>query len=180
MRLFSAPGLAAAAVLTPALLLGGCASQRQTSDTLFGLITPYRIEIVQGNVVTKEALEKLAVGMERRQVRDLIGTPLVTDAFHADRWDYLFIIRRQGAEPQRRSIVLRFDGDKLAKIEAPELPSELEFVASIARVREPLPPRKLELTDDERAALPVPPPRPASAPEPVGPVRSYPPLEIPR
>jgi outer membrane protein assembly factor BamE len=176
----SLAGTARAAALLPLtlLLLAGCASQRQTSDTLFGLITPYRIEIVQGNVVTQEQLAKLQVGMDRRQVRDVMGTPMLADVFHADRWDYPFSIRRQGAEPQRRSIVLRFEGDKLAKIDAPDLPSEQEFVASISRWRDvKLPERKLELTDEERAALPVPPVRPASAAEPVGPVRSYPPLE---
>jgi outer membrane protein assembly factor BamE len=175
---FTSAAKAAALLLPTVLLIGGCASQRQTSDTLFGLVTPYRIEIVQGNVVTKEQLGKLQVGMERRQVRDVLGTPMLADVFHADRWDYPFSIRRQGAEPQRRSIVLRFDGDKLAAIEAPELPGEHEFVASISRCRNtPLPQRKLELTDEERAALPVPPARAASAAEPVGPVRSYPPLE---
>ena len=168
----------ASLLLASGLLLAGCASQRQTSDTLFGLVTPYRIEIVQGNVVTKEQLAKLQVGMDRRQVRDLLGTPMLADVFHADRWDYPFSIRRQGAEPQRRSIVLRFEGDKLATIDAPELPAEHEFVASISRWRNvKLPERKLELTDEERAALPLPPPRPASAAEPTGPVRSYPPLE---
>ncbi len=159
-----------------ALALAGCASQLQTSETLFGLITPYRMEIVQGNVITKEQMERLKVGMPRRQVVDLLGSPLVADIFHADRWDYVFTIRRQGSEPQRRSIVLTFAGDTLKTIEAPELPSEREFVSSITRERE-YPKRKLELTEEERAALPKPPPRETPAAEPVGPVRPYPPLE---
>ena len=98
---FRPPCLSAAAIA----LLGGCASQLQTSETLFGLITPYRIDIVQGNVVTQEQIERVKPGMNRRQVRDVLGSPLLTDVFHADRWDYLFTIRRQGAEPQRRSVV---------------------------------------------------------------------------
>ncbi|GAB4125573.1 MAG: hypothetical protein Fur0014_23000 [Rubrivivax sp.] len=159
-----------------ALLLAGCASQLQTSETLFGLVTPYRMEIVQGNVVTKEQIERLKPGMVRRQVIDVLGTPLVADIFHADRWDYVFTIRRQGAEPQRRAIVLSFKGDVLERIDAPELPSEREFVSSITREAQ-YPPRKLELTPEERAALPKPPPREAPAAEPVGPVRPYPPLE---
>lgn len=159
-----------------ALALAGCASQLQTSETLFGLITPYRMEIVQGNVITKEQIERLKVGMPRRQVVDLLGSPLVADIFHADRWDYVFTIRRQGSEPQRRSIVLSFKGDVLERIDAPELPSEREFVSSITKERE-YPKRKLELSDEERAALPKPPPREAPAAEPVGPVRPYPPLE---
>lgn len=165
--------LPAVAVLT----LGGCASQLQTSETLFGLVTPYRMEIVQGNVITQEQFERVKPGMSRRQVRDALGTPLLTDIFHDDRWDYLFTIRRQGSEPQRRSIVLRFEGDKLAKIEAGELPTEQQFVSSITR-RTQFPERKLELTDEERAALPKPPAREkAPEAEPSGPVRPYPPLE---
>jgi outer membrane protein assembly factor BamE len=159
-----------------AFALAGCASQLQTSETLFGLITPYRMEIVQGNVITKEQMARLKPGMPRRQVVDLLGSPLVADIFHADRWDYVFTIRRQGSEPQRRSIVLSFRGDVLERIDAPELPSEQDFVSSITKERE-YPKRKLELTDEERAALPKPPPRETPAAEPVGPIRPYPPLE---
>ena len=164
--------------LAASLVLGGCASQMKTSDTLFGFITPYRLEIVQGNVVTKEQFERIKPGLTRRQVRDMLGTPLVTDIFHADRWDYLFAIDRQGAAPQQRSITLHFDGDQLAKIDAPELPAEYDFVASITRASKPAEPKKLELTDEERQALPKPPPRETPPAEPpTGPVRSYPPLE---
>jgi outer membrane protein assembly factor BamE len=159
-----------------AAVLAGCASQLQTSETLFGLVTPYRMELVQGNVITQEQIERVRPGMNRRQVRDLLGTPLLTDVFHGNRWDYPFTIERQGAEPQRRSIVLRFDGDVLVSVEAGELPTEHAFVSSITR--EPkYPERKLQLTEEERAALPRPPARAASAPEPSGPVRPYPPLE---
>jgi outer membrane protein assembly factor BamE len=51
---------------------------------------------VQGNVVTSEQVARVKPGMTRAQVRDILGTPLLTDPFHADRWDYLFTIRRQG------------------------------------------------------------------------------------
>jgi outer membrane protein assembly factor BamE len=114
--------------------------------------------------------------MNRRQVRDLLGTPLVADPFHADRWDYLFTIRRQGAEPQRLSVVALFDGDVLKQLDAPELPTEQAFVSSITRERA-YPERKLALTPEEREALPKPPPRTDPAAEPSGPVRPYPPLE---
>lgn len=167
------------AALAVAASLGGCGSALQSSDKNFlGLITPYRLEIVQGNVVTKEQIEAVKVGMTRSQVRDVLGSPLLTDPFHADRWDYIFTIRRQGAEPQRRSVVLRFDGEKLKTIDAPELPTEREFDASITTVKLKGSPPVLELTPEQRQALPAPPPQPAaSAAEPTGPVRSYPPLE---
>ena len=62
----------------------------------------------------------------------MLGSPLLTDLFHADRWDYVFTIRRQGAEPQSRAIVALFEGDRLKSIETGgDLPTEREFVASI-------------------------------------------------
>lgn len=167
----------AAVAIVLAAALAGCGSPPRDAGSLFGFITPYRFEIVQGNVVTREQLQRLAIGMPRRQVRELLGTPMLADAFHADRWDYVFTIRRQGAQPQKRSVVVFFEGDRLVKIDAEELPSEHEFVASISRQRD-FAPKKLELSDDERAALPRPPAAaPATAIEPLGPARPYPPLE---
>lgn len=157
------------------LLLAGCDSLQRT-DSFMGFITPYRIDIVQGNAITKEQAALIKPGSTRLQVRDVFGTPLVADPFHANRWDYIFTLRRPGAELQRRSVVVHFDGDVVKSIEAPELPSEREFVASISRVKDLKPPR-LELTEEERAALPPPARREAPPAEPVGPVRNYPPLE---
>lgn len=159
-----------------AALLAGCSSL-QSSDNLLGVLTPYRVEVVQGNVLTKEQVEAVRPGMTREQVRDVLGSPLLASVFHADRWDYVFTIRRQGAEPQRRSVVVRFEGDALKSIEAGDLPSEREFVAAITTVKPGRVPR-LELSDEERKALPVPArPEAATTPAPAGPAREYPPLE---
>jgi outer membrane protein assembly factor BamE len=180
------PSFAVVAGLVAGLsALGGCSQMPKfdafsvSGEKVLGLVTPYRVEIVQGNVVTKEQLAQVKPGMTRAQVRDTLGSPLLTDVFHEARWDYVFTIRRQGAAPQNRHVQLTFDGDQLSKIDAPEdLPTEKEFIAAIntAKVsgREP----KLELSDDERKALP-PPTRSAAAaaPEPIGPTRDYPPLE---
>lgn len=163
-------------LLLGAALLGGCASRLQSTDDFLGVITPYRIDIVQGNVVTKEQLALLKPGMTRNQVRDILGSPLVTDAFHGNRWDYIFTIRRPGAVAQRRSVVVVFEGEAMKSVDAPELPSEHDFVASIGRRAEIKVPQ-LQLSDDERKALPPPVKRETPAPEPVGPVREYPPLE---
>jgi len=103
-------------------LLGGCAAL-QSTDSLFGLITPYRIDIVQGNAVTREQAALIKPGMTRLQVRDILGTPLMTDPFHAERWDYYFSLRRPGTDVQRRSVVVLFDGDAVKSIEAPALPT---------------------------------------------------------
>ena len=158
--------------------LAGCGSL-QSSDSFLGVITPYRVDIVQGNAVTKEQLALIKPGLTRLQVRDLLGTPLISDPFHAERWDYLFTLRRPGTEPQRRSVTVLFEGERVKAVDAPnDLPSERDFVASISRFKDLRAPR-LELSDDERAALPPPRKREAAAPEPIGPVRSYPPLEAP-
>lgn len=168
--------LLAAGVSCSALLLGGCGNLSLQASNLFGLITPYRIDIVQGNVVTKEQAALVKPGMSRNQVRDVLGSPMLTDPFHADRWDYIFTIRRPGTEPQRRSVVVHFQGDAVKAIEAPDLPGEREFVASIVKPTAVKSPR-LELSDAERAALPKPPPRVEPPAAPSGPTRAYPPLE---
>jgi outer membrane protein assembly factor BamE len=171
---------AALAGLAGLAVLAGCASL-QSSDNFLGVITPNRVEIVQGNVVTKEQMALVKPGMSRAQVRDILGSPLLTDIFHADRWDYVFTIKRQGTEPQERRIVLLFDGEQLKSVQAPELPTEQEFAASITRSKD-LPkgtPPVLELSEEQRKNLPVPPhtEAAASAPQPVGATRPYPPLE---
>lgn len=162
--------------LLTATLLAGCGSL-QSSDNFLGFITPYRVEVVQGNVLTKEQVALVKPGLTRAQVRDVLGSPLLTDSFHADRWDYVFTIRRQGTEPQQRKVVVLFDGDTLKSISAQDLPSERDFVASIDTVKSSRKAPTLALTPEEMKALPLPPkPEPAaSAPE--GAQRSYPPLE---
>ena len=159
--------------------LPGCSSLQPQTDRLLGVITPYRIDIMQGNVVTKEQAEMVKPGMSREQVRDLLGSPLLTSPFHADRWDYVFTLRRQGVEPQRRSVVAIFKDGKLERLEAPDLPSEREFVGSVRPASrsggaEPV----LALTDEQKKALPVPVKTESPATVlPQGAARTYPPLE---
>lgn len=174
---YTSPRRALAAALIP-FTLAACSSL-QSSDNFLGVITPYRVEVVQGNVVTKEQAAQIKPGMSRAQVRDILGSPLLTDIFHASRWDYVFTIRRQGAEPQQRKIVVLFDDDKVSKFEAGELPSEQEFVASIDTAKTSRRSTPLELDEEQLKALPVPPkPEPSVADAaPQGPARSYPPLE---
>ena len=134
----------------------GCSSlQRPTASS--ALITPYRVDIVQGNVVTKEQVARVKPGMTREQVRDMLGSPLLTDAFHADRWDYVFTIRRQGTEPQRRSVVALLQG---RRAEAPRGARTADG-ARVRRLDRPSASRmvaapELALTDEQRKALPPP------------------------
>ena len=168
------------AIASALVALAGCQSL-QTSDNILGIITPYKVEVVQGNVVTKEQAEAVKPGMSRAQVRDILGSPLLTDAFDQSRWDYVFTIRRQGAEPQQRSVVVLFDGDVMKSIDTGgELPGELEFVKSIDTFKTARNAPPLALTEEQVKALPLPAAPPA--PEPAAaaasaPPRAYPPLE---
>jgi outer membrane protein assembly factor BamE len=168
---------AGAAVGLVGAALAGCHSL-QTSENFLGVVTPYRIEVVQGNVVTREQVALVKPGQTRAQVRDALGSPLLTDPFHADRWDYVFTIRRQGAAPQLRRVIVRFKGEALVSIEgADDLPGEREFVASIDTSKTRRKPPQLALSEEQIKALPVPAQPPAAQPEPPVPSRTYPPLE---
>jgi outer membrane protein assembly factor BamE len=85
----------------------------------------HKIEIQQGNVVTQSQLEQLRPGLEQRQVRALLGTPLLNDPFHPDRWDYYYS-KSRGLEPlERYRLTLFFSGDTLLRVEKEgEFPSE--------------------------------------------------------
>lgn len=119
-----------------ALLLGACSTYNSTSRSIASSITPYRIDIVQGNFVSREAVSQLREGMTREQVRFLLGTPLLNDVFHANQWDYVFAFRRGSSEVvQQRRYTVHFDGDRLVKFGGDELPSEYELIAEIDGIK---------------------------------------------
>ena len=101
------------ASLVATLALAGCGSFDGAGNRVVGFITPYKAEVVQGNFVSKEQVAALQPGMSRLQVRDILGTPLLTSVFHADRWDYVFTLRRQNVEPQAYKLAVFFKGDAL-------------------------------------------------------------------
>ncbi len=141
-------------------------------------LTPYRVPVVQGNVVTREQVAVLRAGMSRIQVRDILGTPLLTSVFHADRWDYVFTLRSQGAEPQARRVTVFFKDDVLERFDADPLPSETEFVSTLDRGDRDVKVPALEATPEQLAEFPVPAPKTEPGPLPPLPA-SYPPLESP-
>lgn len=180
-RLFSAslPRLACLALCSA---LAACSSISSTSERLVDRITPYSMEVVQGNFVSKEQVEALRPGMSREQVRNILGSPLVTSLFHADRWDYIFTIKRRGVEIESKHLTVYFSGYVLERVEGDEMPSEDEFVSALAgKTKTPKIP-KLEATPDqlkryapkEEEAQKA--SEAASAPAPQ-PASSYPPLE---
>ncbi|HEX2332629.1 MAG TPA: outer membrane protein assembly factor BamE [Burkholderiales bacterium] len=80
-------------------------------------ITPYRIDIQQGNYISSDMVAQLKPGMSREQVRLALGTPLLTDIFHADRWDYIYWFERAGAKPEQRKLTVFFEDGKLTRLD---------------------------------------------------------------
>ncbi len=160
--------------------LGGCSSLNNAGRELASTITPYRADVVQGNFVSREQVEALQVGMSRQQVRDILGTPLVTSLFHADRWEYVFTVQRRSEPLQTRKLTVYFERDLLSRFEGDPMPSEAEFVSSLGGKRKagaavPV----LEATEAQLARHPVTTAKPAPvAPPPAAdPAKRYPPLE---
>jgi outer membrane protein assembly factor BamE len=114
-------------------LVAGCSTYDSLTQRVAQSITPYRITIVQGNFVSKEAASTMRAGMTRDEVKAALGTPLLTDMFHDDRWDYVFYFKRGStAIVQQRDFIVNFDGDRVVSWSGGEdLPSNLELLADI-------------------------------------------------
>lgn len=100
-----------------------CAGISSCSGKIPGV---YRIPIQQGNVITVEMLQGLELGMDKRKVSFILGTPLVIDAFHLDRWDYFYSYQSSGGKRVQQRASLFFEGDRLARIDA-DIDSNIDF-----------------------------------------------------
>jgi outer membrane protein assembly factor BamE len=165
-------------VLAAGAAATGCGSFDGATQRLAGIVTPYKVEVVQGNFVSKEQVEAVKPGMSRQQVRDILGTPLVTSVFHSDRWDYVFTLKRQGVQTQERKLAVFFKGDVMERVVGDEMPSEADFVATLDNKRKDAKVPVLEASEEalkrfsaDKPAAPA--PTPAAPP----PATSYPPLE---
>ena len=96
------------------------------------IFSPYRPDIQQGNFVSAEMLSQLKVGQTREQVRFLLGTPMLMDMFHADRWDFPFYLARGNGELTTSRVTVFFKGDVVERFEGGNLPTEREYIARIA------------------------------------------------
>jgi outer membrane protein assembly factor BamE len=96
------------------------------------VFSPYRPDIQQGNFISQEMLTQLKVGQTREQVKFLLGTPLLTDVFHADRWDFPFYLARGDGELTTSRVTVYFKDNKVEKFDGGNLPSEKEYIARIA------------------------------------------------
>jgi outer membrane protein assembly factor BamE len=103
-----------------ATLLTGCSGPGEKSEyrdsALGNLPFVYKMPVQQGNIITEDMVDRLELGMTRNQVRFLLGTPMLTDIFHTERWDYTYTIRRGHGETQIKRLTLFFDDDTLARI----------------------------------------------------------------
>ena len=119
---------ASALLATSLPAFSGCGLFSDDRNSTFSFT--YKIDIQQGIVVTREMAEQLRTGMTRDQVRFVLGTPLLVDPFHANRWDYPFRLQPGRGKIEERRFTVWFENDKLARFEGDPLPTEEEFAAS--------------------------------------------------
>ena len=93
-------------------LLAACSSAPRITEYL----SPYRIDVRQGNMVSQEMVAQLKPGLSRDQVRFILGTPLVTDMFHADRWDYVYRLQPGHGDVQQRVLTVFFRDNVLVRV----------------------------------------------------------------
>ncbi len=104
-------------------ILAACLSTGLSACGFVGFPGVYRIDVEQGNIVTEEMADQLKPGMSRRQVRFILGTPLVEDTFNENRWDYVYV-KRNGLDILSESrLTVIFEGDALADVRGDQLPA---------------------------------------------------------
>ena len=103
-------------LLVLSLLLTACSSSLPS-------IKPYKMPIQQGNLVTSKMMMQLKPGMTKTQVRFVMGTPLITDSFHKDQWDYFYQMEKDGSIIEKRRVILMFEKDLLAKVKGDVVPA---------------------------------------------------------
>jgi len=113
------------AIILFALLCASCTSTIPS-------IKPYRLDIQQGNVVTSKMMSQLRPGMTKSQVRFILGTPLIQDSFHSNRWDYFYQMRKAGTVIEQRRVILDFENDLLKGVRGDVIPSKGEAEDSSA------------------------------------------------
>lgn len=177
--------LPAGLILSACTLLAACSS---TSEIGARLISPFRADVVQGNFLSSEQVAMLRPGMSRNEVRNVLGTPLVTSVFHNDRWDYVFKLKRQGTPDQSFRYTVFFKGEALERFEGDTMPTEADFIVKLDKRRNVGKVPALEATPAQLEAASARAPAAtaagaasaAQAATPAQPpVASYPPLESP-
>jgi len=106
-----------ALALLCAPLLAGCGLPRALG------IAPYKIEIQQGNFISQEMTSQLKEGMSKEQVRQIMGTPLLVDLFHNERWDYIYSRATSDGRREERKLAVFFEDGKLARMTGEAAPT---------------------------------------------------------
>lgn len=112
------------AILIDLMTLSGCTSW---------LPEPHKIDIQQGNRVNQEELNKLKLGMTRKQVKFVLGSPLLQDSFHQDRWDYIYYLKPGKGKTRHSKISLYFEGDQLIRIDDSQYHPEQQFSVPVIK-----------------------------------------------
>jgi outer membrane protein assembly factor BamE len=174
------------------MVLASCSNMGGSAVNPVNWITPYKIDVIQGNFIAKEQVEQLRAGMSRDQVKAVLGTPLMSSLFHGDRWDYIFTLKRQGIAPQSFKYTVFFKGDALERFEGDSMPSEAEFIAKLDSKRKLGKVPALEATEEQLKAFDKSPKPASDAAAPAGTAAAatsapaaaqatvYPPLESPK
>ncbi|MNN53308.1 Outer membrane protein assembly factor BamE precursor [compost metagenome] len=125
---------AAAAVATTAAAPAATSGVQVKREKRFlGIFSPYRPDIQQGNFVSQEMVAQLREGMTQEQVIFLLGTPLLTDVFHAERWDYAFRMQKGNGEITSSRVTVHFKDKLVSSFEGGgDLPTEKDYLARIA------------------------------------------------
>jgi outer membrane protein assembly factor BamE len=110
-------------LLLSILLVASCGTALPT-------VKPYKLDIQQGNVVTSKMLLQLRPGMTKSQVRYIMGTPLIQDSFHGNRWDYFYQMREGGKVIEQRRVILDFENEVLKTVRGDVVPSAAEAAQS--------------------------------------------------
>ena len=100
-------------IVITALVASGCT---KSYDGGYNMPLLYKIDIQQGNVIEQEMLDKLQPGMSKEQVQFIMGTPVIVDPFHNERWDYIYSYQKGGGVREQRRITLHFEDDKLKRV----------------------------------------------------------------
>lgn len=105
--------------------------QTVQKSKLFGVVPVYRADIQQGNFISKEMVAQLKVGMTPEQVRFVLGTPLLTDLFHENRWDYPFRVKKGDGETTSSRVVVFFNEGRVSHFDGGDLPEEKDYLLRI-------------------------------------------------
>src|SRR5512140_1706116 len=158
-----------AALLAAMAMLAGCQSVSNVTSGVASSMSavtgwaptflgPYRPDVHQGNIITQEMVDQLRQGMSREQVRFMLGTPLLTDEFHKDRWDYPYYLNPLRGPVQSRRLTIFFEDNKMVRFFADEMPPESMADAMIlgpnARRTPKAPPRQQEAPIGSQTPLP--------------------------